>query len=638
MNLVLTNPAGFWALLGIPAVILIHFLQRQAKVIPISTLFLLAQTQRESVSGRRFDRITNSIPLWLQLLIVLLLTWLLLEPRHIRPASTQQVAVVLDSSASMSVFREKLQETLASKLPDLRGTASRLELFVFESDPDKPTIYAGEDVEAASAAVAAWTPAAGSIDPSNALRLARSRINREGILIYVSDTPTEDLPFDAQLLTVGEARSNCGFTGVAFERRDDDLVWKAVVRNYSDEAQVRTWQAVFQDGSRSEPRKIEITKSGLATISSTFPSRGSRLRIVLSADDFPLDDELPIVRPAPKTLKFWTSTSQKFAAISDRFEESFPNVEPVNDSAEADLFFVSYDPLMPELPSGDSIVFVDETTQSRKYLRGGIIAEKHPLMDGLNWQALLIRESIQLELNQSDQVLLWQGKRPLIALRSTAKFEDASSGGADAPPAPVRRVRQLIMNFDPTLSNAFKLPATVVLLHRFCEDLRTRKVAPEARNTETGQPLEIATRSGPSAQPVRYTSFGPDGETIDDRVVRPEDMRDLRAPIAPGFFQVTQGEQLLFESGAHFADTREADLRKCATVDEVSTDAGQAVERNTREDRLWRLWTILGLAALVLAWYYTKNRPRNSELGTRSSEVGARSSELGARNPNHLIT
>ena len=72
MNIVLTNPAGFFALLGIPMVILIHFLQRQAKVLPVSTLFLLAHTQRESVSGRRFDRLTNSVPLWLQILMVLL--------------------------------------------------------------------------------------------------------------------------------------------------------------------------------------------------------------------------------------------------------------------------------------------------------------------------------------------------------------------------------------------------------------------------------------------------------------------------------------------------------------------------------------------------------------------------------------
>ncbi|MGB0775204.1 MAG: hypothetical protein ACPGUY_05125, partial [Akkermansiaceae bacterium] len=45
---------------------LIHFLQRRAKVETISTLFLLRQTQRESTSGRRFDRLVNSVPLWLQ--------------------------------------------------------------------------------------------------------------------------------------------------------------------------------------------------------------------------------------------------------------------------------------------------------------------------------------------------------------------------------------------------------------------------------------------------------------------------------------------------------------------------------------------------------------------------------------------
>ena len=150
MNVVLTNPAGFLALLGLPTVILIHFLQRQAKVIPISTLFLLDQTQRESVSGRRFDRITNSIPHWLQLLMVLLLTWLLVEPRYLKPASTQQVAVVLDSSASMRVFKEKLISSLRQKRPSLQGSAYRLQRYLFESEADKPIIDAGDDLEEAS--------------------------------------------------------------------------------------------------------------------------------------------------------------------------------------------------------------------------------------------------------------------------------------------------------------------------------------------------------------------------------------------------------------------------------------------------------------------------------------------------------
>ncbi|MFT5632431.1 MAG: hypothetical protein ACI9SQ_000136 [Rubritalea sp.] len=103
----LANPLGLLALIAIPIVIAIHFLQRRAQVIPSSTLFLLEKTQKESASGRKFDRLMNSIPLWLQLLIVLLITWLLVQPRFVKSNSTQRIAIVLDSSASMSVFTEE---------------------------------------------------------------------------------------------------------------------------------------------------------------------------------------------------------------------------------------------------------------------------------------------------------------------------------------------------------------------------------------------------------------------------------------------------------------------------------------------------------------------------------------------------
>lgn len=612
MNLVLTNPVGFWALLGIPAVLLIHFLQRQARVIPISTLFLLSQTQRESVSGRRFDRLTNSIPLWLQLLMVLLLTWLLVEPRYIKPASTQQVAVVLDSSASMGVFKDKLVASLRDKLPPLQGSAPRLELYVFESAPEAPVVYAGTDLEEAFERVEGWTPAAGALDPTAALRLARSRVNREGVLLYVTDTPSDELPFNAQMLAVGEPRANVGFTGVAFEQESAETRWKALVRNYSDQEQTRTWQVHFEDGSRSEPRTISLPKESMSTVSAGFPPGAKKLRVVLSPDEFPLDDELPLVVPAPKTLKFFSLTSAKFSDFANRFVATFPNVEEVSDASEADLSLVSYDPLLPAMPAEDSIVMVDETTQSNKYLRGGIVAEKHPLMDGLNWQSLLVRESIQLQLRPSDDVLLWQGERPLIALRtSVAQEAPAPSTSANAPST--QRARQLIFNFDPTLSNAFKLPATVVLLHRFSEDLRDRKVAPESRITETGQEISLATKTGTDARPLALVRLGPESQVLETRQIPLSEARYLRAPSTPGFFQIKQGESLLLDSACHFADTREADLRSCKSAEEISLAAGEAIDRHTREDHFWRLWVLLVLAALLLAWHYTTDRPKDEE-------------------------
>jgi hypothetical protein len=615
MNVVLTNPAGFLALLGLPTVILIHFLQRQAKVIPISTLFLLDQTQRESVSGRRFDRITNSIPLWLQLLMVLLLTWLLVEPRYLKPASTQQVAVVLDSSASMRVFKEKLISSLRQKLPSLQGSASRLQLYLFESEADKPIIYAGDDLEEAIGTVENWTPAAGAIDPNNALRLARSRVNREGILIYVSDTSTGDLPFNAQGLAVGEPRNNVGFTGVAFTSEGESIIWKALLRNYSDSEQTRTWQVAFEDGSKTKPRSVTLKKNSMITVSAAFPAESKSLRVVLTPDEFSLDDQLPLVVPTPKTLKFFAQTSPKFKSFATRFARSTPNLEEINDASEADLSFASYDPLLPVLPSGDSIVVVDETTQSRKHLRGGIVAEKHPLMDGLNWQALLVRESIQIQLDESDDILLWQGDRPLIALRTSIIFDtpDGQAPTEGEEKASPRRARQLIFNFDPTLSNALKLPALVILLHRFSEGLRERKIALEVRNTESGQQISLSTRTGPNAKVLQLHRFDAEGKVLESQTIPLTHARYLRAPSDPGFFRITQGEELLLDSGCHFADTREADLRNCVSEDLITGLTGEAVERNTREDHFWRLWVLLVLCALLLAWHFTKERPRDEE-------------------------
>src|SRR6476620_10740548 len=122
----LANPYGLWALIGLPVVIAIHFLQRKSVILPVSTLFLLEKTQRESASGRRFDRLMNSVPLWMQLLAILLLAWFLCEPRYQKPRSTQRIAIVLDSSASMAVFKERMLQVLAQKLPPLKGPATAM--------------------------------------------------------------------------------------------------------------------------------------------------------------------------------------------------------------------------------------------------------------------------------------------------------------------------------------------------------------------------------------------------------------------------------------------------------------------------------------------------------------------------------
>ena len=613
MNIVLTNPAGFFALLGIPAIILIHFLQRQAKVLPVSTLFLLAHTQRESVSGRRFDRLTNSVPLWLQILMVLLLTWLLVLPRYIKPSSTQQIALVLDSSASMSVFKDSLADHLRAKLPGLRGSASRLQIYIFESLEDQPVIYAGEDLDEALASLESWSPSSGLIEPDNSLRLARSRINREGILIYVTDSSPGDLPFDANFLSIGEPRDNIGFTGLGFEATENSIRWKALLRNYSKSAQDRTWSVIFPDGRESPPKRISLEANSITTISSIFPSNATRIEVRITPDDFTLDDELHIVKPRPKTLQFFEALTGNYKSIGEKFGR-FRNIEATNDFAQADLSLVTYDPVQPSLPSGNGVIMVNEAERSGNYLRGQIVAEKHPLMDGVNWQPLQVRESIQIQLNETDQILLWKGDRPLIALRTSVAPPTAKSKGP-------QRIQQLIFNFDLTLSNAEQLECTAVLLHRFTEDLRKLKIASESINTEMGQPLQIAFRKSSDSPPLVLNRFGSEQQVTEENplIIPVAQAGFLKAPRTPGFFRISQGDELLLESGCHFADTREANLLNCMSEERISTLGGEAIDRTTNEDHLWRLWTILIIVSLLTSWHFIKDRPND----TREADASA---------------
>lgn len=594
--LTLSNPAGLWALLGIPAVLAIHFLQRQAVVLPVSTLFLLEKTQRESASGRRFDRLMNSVPLWMQLLGVLLLAWLLAEPRYQKARSTQRVAIVLDSSASMAVIKDSLKDKLVASLPDLKGPATALELTVFESTPGRPKLYAGDNADELAKALEGWQPRAGLTDPTQALRLARSLVAREGIVLYATDTPMEQPPFDARLISLGEPVDNAGFTGVTLVEKEGATVFQALVRNYSGRRTSRTWHLELPDGTRSEPRELELEANAIVTLQAAFPAKAERAKVVLSPDKFTLDDVLPVVIPQPKKLALFAATGGAYDELGKKLQRSLDATESVNDAATADLTILSYDPLDPVSAAGHAIVFVKDETRGGAYLKGGIVAEKHPLIDGLNWQSLLVRETIQLQRRPADTVLLWQGQRPLIFLRE-------SEATAEAPSS-----RQLCFNFDLRLSNASTQPAFIVMLHRFAEELRDAKVAPAVENLESGQPLTLAAKTGPDAPGLTVETSGLDGKKAEPVSLPAAAKVRLEAPMEAGFMTVRQGEDVLMSASVHFADTREADFSACAPADTIDQGSAAAVERHTEEDHWWRAWFLLLLAALLVSWHFTRER------------------------------
>ena len=526
------NLAGLWALIGLPAILLIHFLQRESRRVVTATLFLLEQLSPESAQGRRFDRLRNSASLWLQLLAVLLITWLLLEPRWIRHDSTQTAVIVLDSTASMSAFRVGAENILATKIQQLASAAAHTDWTLLQSDGTP--LYHGPDSKRMIEASAKWQPTAPMHDPAPVFRTAQSLVRQKGVVLFVTDHPAT-VPPGVELESIGTPLENVGFTGLRADARE----WHVLVKNYSDHAARRTWK--LDDQSRGT---IDLEPNGVVELNGLFPGVLERCTLHLDSDQFPLDDILPIQRPHPKLLGVYAEPGTPFDEFFRQLSESIPDRSPTH----RDLHLVRYDPLFPKPIEGDSILFVDQPGQAGKLLAGSILAENHPLVRDLSWQGLLVNETLAVSPEESDETLLRQGDRPLLFLRRHGKD------------------RALVINFDPRYSNAPRLPAFILALHRFAESVRAGLHDTESLNVETHQLL-------------------PD---------------DTRAPDQPGFFERSE-----LKAAAHFSDPREADFRAAATVDPIQKIVAELRLRNSEEDFLTPVWTLLLLAVIGAIWWLT---------------------------------
>lgn len=592
----LTHPAALWALLGIPIVLAIHFLQRRSRRVRVTTLFLLQQLQRESEQGSRIERLRLSIPLWLQLLMVLLFTWLLAGPRWLKKDAVHRIAIVMDSSTSMQAFRQEAMDGVKHMLTRSLPVGAKAELSLHTSEVTDASLYYGGSAPDLERALASWQPTSGLHDFTPALRQARSLAGPEGAVLLITDhPPASPLPYAAKTLSVGHSTANVGWAGVTVEEKEGQWFWRALVRNHSDTPQQRHWRVHTHEQS-SPPMPLTLAPRETRTLSGPFPGDETRqsLTLLLTPDALPLDDELPLVRPQPKRLSIHLTPARDESStqLSDLFSR-FSHLDLTPAVEKADVRVITWPPSIALEPTQHACVFASPSRAHKPApLRGSIVAESHPLMEGLNWQSLLVPEGMVMPGDARDQVLLWQGERPLISLRITP---------SDA--------RQLFCHFDLLGSNARKLPALAILLHRYLEMIRQQKIAPEIANYEVHQRLMMAYHRGDTAQPLTLTRSNAPDETIPVAQARL-----LRAPATPGFFEVSQGAERLLTAAAHFADGREADLSHAAPFDETPQLETEQVQTLQETDPHWQLWVLTLLTGLLASWWWGKSTAQSKNL------------------------
>jgi hypothetical protein len=452
----------------------------------------------------------------------------------------------------MSAFREETLGAARRELTRLEARAAHTRWIFLRSDASR--LASGRDLrEALTEAAAAWAPALGTHDLSEARRLARTLAGENGAIVFFTDRPPENEEGLSWVAT-GDFIGNAGFLGGQVAAGH----WSALLKNFGPAAQDIRWRI---EGA-GEWKTERLEPGGMTEVAGAFPDGTDRVLLETAGDRFGFDDRMPLIRPRPKPL-----TLTSFAVEPHRsFFESVAELaepDPLPERALSDVVLENFNPLAPAWPGGAAVIFVEDARKDGKPLSGLLVSENHPLMENLNWQGLIARETFAAPSREGDRVLLWQGSRPLIVLRRQ-----------NGKP-------QLVFHFDVRQSNATRLPAFPLLIHRFFSLLREEKIAPSAANVETRQRLAIAGA----------------GSAI--------------APERPDFFTVkTAAGEVIFDGAAQFGDARESDF-STASSDRSAGGEGTALrEANARGQALDPVWAA-ALAGLMFWNWLLTGRPKD---------------------------
>jgi hypothetical protein len=589
MDLIFANPTGFLMLLGIPAVLAIHLLQNRAPRIPVSTLFLLARLAEEEHRGSAIERLRNSAALWLQLLAILWLTLLIVRPMPLHSDSAQAVAIVLDNTNSMRAFTSDVRQTLESETRRLARRAAHTEWLLLTTDPARPSLYNGTNREELLAALDLWHPDSAEHEHGAALRHAADITGPGGLVILVTDHIPEARPPGVALLAVGKPLDNAGFGSLAIEQTPDGKQhWRATLINHSDTPQSR--KILFlRNGIESDPEPMQLPPGHIRVLRGEIPPETDYITLSLfPADSLPVDDTLYILPTRQRilhshnaltneTLRHWANRVMQAQAgmLHDAPPGNSHLIWMTPDTAPASITPHHRIVLGAGLETGDPIV-------------GAITPESHPLVRDLSWLGLLCRVYPGKPLEPGDQPLLWMNEHPLVLLRTR-------SGGAT----------DLHFRFDVDASNAARHPAVIILLHRFLESIRNTLPGEETRIVELHQRIEVPPASSSHERVLQHAVPGtPSGAITTLPVSAP-----VYAPANPGFFQIMQDGTTVFHGAAIFTETRQADLRKAATHNDLDQHTAEQTSIHRRADSLTPVWLALLGFTLLANWHTTSSKP-----------------------------
>jgi hypothetical protein len=381
---VFTFPIAFFALLAVPALVVIYWLRNQAKERRVSSLLLWLDEKQRWDGGQRIHRLQTPLLFFLELTAILLLVMAAAKPLLRAGDAARPLVIVLDDSFSMLAGGADSTRNRAAKAIESELRANRYEPVRFVLAGVTPQLLgeATGNIEQAIKLLPDWKCSAPAAKLEEAIAFAfEVGGNRARVLVATDHAPLQEIS-DSRLQwwSFGSALPNLAFINATRTAHDGEDRVMLEVANLSPQA--ATANLTIETGGTNNPQSFTLGSKESRRIVLTVRNGAAALRAKLGEDALQVDNEVVLMPAASRSVR--VDLRLRDARLRELIEKA------IQSSPQAKL-----NPEKPELvitDEADSNIADAESWTLRvlnekdasSYLGPFVVDRAHPLAEGLS--------------------------------------------------------------------------------------------------------------------------------------------------------------------------------------------------------------------------------------------------------------
>ena len=258
------QPWGFFALIGIPIIILMYLLKQKYKEQTVSSLFLWKKAESYSMAQQPWQKLKKNLLMILQIIFVLLLAAALANPYIMGITETSHTVFALDCSLSMQAKdaeegKSRLEQAV-SEIKKQIEQASPNEKFsiVFLKDTPEIVLSSSNDKKALLKQVENVKATNGGVNWQNSKELLQIAGAENARMIVFTDQYQELLQgMDIEQIVLGKNSENTAITLLSHSQGENG--WQVLAKiNYFGEDSISKTVNLFCDGKAFDRKQITI--------------------------------------------------------------------------------------------------------------------------------------------------------------------------------------------------------------------------------------------------------------------------------------------------------------------------------------------------------------------------------------------